>query len=335
MLAPSTKFFDSFDAPPFEPAVNWQDSGEYPAIKLELEPGDYLRLAWEVMRRSPRYRWHHKRLKQDGLLEVASFPGGLTSITSRLATRFPGWQSVRADMHFTAPKAEPGEKLPSYVKRQTGSWLVAQGNWHVRSGWGISEVLDPATPAADIDLSKFFSPSRPRLMPVYAGRRDSGEAEILFPGRVSTDLSDREVLIWIRLDMPEKEQLALAEEGVSALRMRLGFKPQKSNAPRMRKQQQRAALWLRMWDAKHSGIDSRDAKQYLRRSFEDAATRIGDVRAATEVREWIRKSYDRIKSDGMPLIDTPGGEAFLFACLTGGLRAIEEPDYFFPVWRDA
>jgi hypothetical protein len=333
MLDSSSLQLEDDEVPKFEQATAWRDKNAYPPLLSELEAADYLRIAWEVLRRMPLYRWHHWRLKRDGLLESDAFPGGRRFISSHDPARFAGWQGVVARLHLTAPAALRGEKLQSYVRRHTQNgepWTVVHGHWYVKSAWGISHVPDPSAPADKLDLSQLFAPSRPTLFPVYAGRvQVSNSPPFFFPGRFSFDLLHREVLIRFRLDMPMVEQWALAQDGLDKVRSRLGFR---EPTGRNRVLELRAPLWLRMWDAEQDGADPKEAKWLLRKEYEKAALRLSDRRFAFAVANWVDSRYARIKSDGKAVIQGKQGGTFLTACLAAGISAIGEPDYFSPAW---
>ena len=53
----------------FGRGADWRKSSQYPEVKPldEYTREDYLRLAWELLRRSPRYRWQMHKLGAFGI----------------------------------------------------------------------------------------------------------------------------------------------------------------------------------------------------------------------------------------------------------------------------
>ena len=59
----------------FAPGANWRKQDQYPALKPldSYTRDDYLRLAWELLRRMPRYRRQHRKLDQLGIKSPSFF----------------------------------------------------------------------------------------------------------------------------------------------------------------------------------------------------------------------------------------------------------------------
>lgn len=322
MLSSTTDYVSNLDDPRlYEQSEDWRDPESYPPFVKDLTPADCLRLVWEVMRRSPRYRRHYFRLEENGLLQEDSFTGGKPYVTSLERTRFRGWQSVKVEKHWVGPPDyRPAETMREYITRQTGPWLIMHGHWFVKTAWGISRVASPSTPAAGLDLRDLFSPSAPMVTAVQHQGYSPDEVLGLSPGVHQSVLSPREAIIRVRLDMPASAQLKLAEDALANLQRRLPLVSPKIG--RARDLGVRAPLWLRMWDAEKAGIKPKEAKAHLSRSFEEMAKKIEDKSLADDVREWVRVLFTRIKSDGKKVIeDESASRAFFARYLSDGLGA--------------
>jgi hypothetical protein len=111
----------------YYPVSDWRDSKAYPPIKRDsdLVRGDYLRLAWEVLRRVPRYRWHFKRISDNGMLTSRGFAGNDHYFTAdNPPNRFSKWKDIPLDHHPCGPPAKSGVvRLSSATRIKTSSTL--------------------------------------------------------------------------------------------------------------------------------------------------------------------------------------------------------------------
>lgn len=73
----------------FAPGANWRKHDQYPALKPldTYTREDYLRLAWELLRRMPRYRWQVHKLDLFGIKSPSSFKSSPSTSTPAKASR--------------------------------------------------------------------------------------------------------------------------------------------------------------------------------------------------------------------------------------------------------
>jgi hypothetical protein len=250
----------------YYPGADWRTGSSYPEVKpdSDLELKDHLRLAWEVLRRMPRYRWHYQRLLESGLLGTKVFKGQhyFFSGSEGRFFRVPEWKSICLDDHFCKPFARPKQLLEDYVDEHSGkNWVVVHGNRWALKIWGVSEIADPRTPYDALDLERLFAPSFPTLLPEDESTRagvldpDGGDAPIPF----HFTLDRRELAVRLRLDMPAKAQMreiyellldaqkesGLAEVNDGARGTDLGF----------------SSFWLRTWDASQEAWEQENSTE--------------------------------------------------------------------------
>ena len=91
----------------YAPAADWTQSAQYPEYKLpdEYTRADYLRLAWELLRRMPRYRRQCRKLGELGIVSP-TFGRSPQSIyfTHLRPPAFPGWRTVPLNGHKCEPR---------------------------------------------------------------------------------------------------------------------------------------------------------------------------------------------------------------------------------------
>jgi hypothetical protein len=241
----------------YMPGANWEKGDEYPPLKpdLQWDSKDYLRLAWEVMRRSPRYRWHHLRLTRSGLLDERVFKGSKFYFSQQEGKYFrvPGWEKIDLDHHYSDPVARKGQLLGEYVEVHEGEpWLVMHGTRWVLNFWGLSKMVDPKVRFGESelpDLRDLFAPSFPSVLPELGAQHRVNDGR---PLPINLDLNAKEILVKLRLDQPLPAQvrearrlLQLAKDQRSDLEPGQNPKPgnpRKTDLPLV-------SFWLRTWDA--------------------------------------------------------------------------------------
>ena len=265
-------------APLYGPSANWRNGEEYPPLKpdSQLEAQDFLRLAWEVLRRAPRYRWHFERLKQSGLLDKDFFGGEIYHFSAHAPRRFEKvlWSKINAYDHFCVPAATEGQTLVEYMRENEDSnWQVMHGTRWVKALWGVSTIIDPITDAERIDLEAFFAPSLPQLANPSAYQLEDSDGSFNrceVPWEVNADLTFQDVLFTLRLDVPFEAQIQLLKRTFKAAQKYAGHEEVNEGA-RMT-DAGLSSVWLRAWDArqeieKKSRVDpSKDSKGKIQKT---------------------------------------------------------------------
>lgn len=241
----------------YEPISDWTDGRAYPALVPDsfLKQSDYLRMAWEVLRRAPRYRMHFKRLTLSNLTSEDAF----FHRTSHLSKRddkfrlFPRWESVEVQHHYCSPAAKEGQLLGDYAEEHKSlDWMVMHGHRWAMNFWGTTRLIDPKIQAADIDLAQFFSPSKPSIVNPWAKPSSDGafpKSEILgneIPFHYSTVLTPREIILRLRADLPAAQQIEAATALLTGIQLKRGMKGAGSRARFT--ELGVASFWLRTWD---------------------------------------------------------------------------------------
>ena len=137
----------------FAPGVkDWRKQDQYPALKPldNYTRDDYLRLAWELLRRMPRYRRQYRKLDLLGIKSPSFFKSSPKHFyTSESPPAFPGWASYPLRGHQCEPPiADQDETFGTYIAAQTNAgqpWFVMNRYRWVMDLWGINYVPDPAT----------------------------------------------------------------------------------------------------------------------------------------------------------------------------------------------
>jgi hypothetical protein len=240
----------------YGPAADWKVHNQYPSLKPDstLIAQDFLRLAWEVLRRAPRYRWHYERLKLSGLLESEVFGGETFHFAEHAPRMFESrlWSKVIADEHFCVPPATDGQTLTEYADKNSGAnWQVVHGTRWVKDLWGVSALYDPATSAVDIDLEKLFAPSLPHLTnpSIYSLEDAVGKrVRCEIPLEVNTTLAPHDILFRLRLDTPFEGQIQLLKKAIRKAQSDTPWYGAVNSGARLTDVGLSSA-WLRAWDA--------------------------------------------------------------------------------------
>ncbi len=140
----------------FEHAADWRKRTQYPEIKplVDYTREDYLRLAWELLRRMPRYRHQFHRLQKFGITSPSFFRTSRHHFySSENRPGFPGWRDYPLFGHFCDPPIEEGETFGSYVARlgwidvnqenEGQPWFVMNRYKWVMDFWGMEYLPDP------------------------------------------------------------------------------------------------------------------------------------------------------------------------------------------------
>lgn len=249
----------------YGPQADWRSADAYPAVKPdhEWEAADHLRLAWEILRRIPRYRWHFERVQRSGLLGARSFKGATYYFAAQEGHffRVPGWEQIVLNDHYCNPPEHRDQTLESYVDQHSGTdWVVVFGPRWATNLWGIADLVDPIIDHSKIDLKAFFSPSAPSLISprlkdgiatsVHDPKSRFVEGALVGrepPLRYSTIVDPREVLVRLRLDMPIAPQMEMTKllfnRGKDATKLSSVGNTARFTDVGL------ASFWLRAWDA--------------------------------------------------------------------------------------
>jgi hypothetical protein len=230
-----------------------------------------MRLAWEILRRTARYRWHHARLTRSGQVGLDTFKGSRQFFASgEHFLGVPGWEQIPLRDHYTFP-SDPDLSLGEFRRKYEGvEWIVVHGTRWVQDLWGISRVEAPATPASDVDLERLFWPSRPRV--IARARQDAQSVEVVRPLPLALVLSGKEVLIRMRLDMPAEANDAIVRDLIKRARDDFAGSSSQVDATNARVRDEtmsRASLWLRVWDCRQETAGRIDRKEFVARIARD------------------------------------------------------------------
>ena len=192
----------------FAPGANWRKQDQYPVLKPldSYTRDDYLRLAWELLRRMPRYRRQHRKLDQLGIKSPSFFKSSPKHFyTSDSPPAFPGWATCPLRGHQCEPPiAGQDETFGSYIAAQEKAgqpWFVMNRYRWVMDLWGITYVPNPATHFDQLRKSGLFG------APAAAVSVISNEAPADRPQNISTYLRANEVLVRLRLDASFDQQV--------------------------------------------------------------------------------------------------------------------------------
>ena len=129
----------------FAPGANWRKQDQYPVLKPldSYTRDDYLRLAWELLRRMPRYRRQHRKLGQLGIKSPSFFKSSPKHFyTSDSPPAFPGWATCPLRGHQCEPPiAGQDETFGSYIAAQEKAgqpWFVMNRYRWVMDLWGLT-----------------------------------------------------------------------------------------------------------------------------------------------------------------------------------------------------
>jgi len=254
------------------PAADWRYERNYPELKPEqqLIQCDFLRLAWEVLRRVPRYRWHYQRIRASGFLDSDTFPKREYFLDSEdFDSSFragKSWKLIKVGDHICFPDSTEGELLGAYVERNSGApWRVFHCHGWAKRLWGVSKLMDPDMELTQAQLKALFAPSAPELISsdasdeFYTSRvlaqeavktRGSYGIELKtedLPITYSTVVSSREILVKLRIDMPLHSQAKAVEAIITRAQRKakledMGDKARLTDVGL-------SSFWLRAWDA--------------------------------------------------------------------------------------
>ena len=192
----------------FGPAADWRKSGQYPVLKPldNYTREDYLRLAWELLRRMPRYRWQFRNLDLFGIKSPSFFKSSPKHFyTSESPLAFPGWANYPLRGHQCEPSiASQDETFGTYIAslNEAGEpWFVMNRYRWVMDLWGISYVPNPGTAFGNLRKSGLFG------APAAAVSVISSYAPADRPQNISTYLRANELLLRLRLDASFEQQV--------------------------------------------------------------------------------------------------------------------------------
>lgn len=264
----------------FEPGADWESASLYPPIKAaaEFQREDYLRLAWELLRRMPRYRRQYRKLQHHGLRRPTFFLGESFSFFSdERPPAFNGWQAVPLAPHQCTPLRKPRETtLGAYVsarQKDGRSWLVVHRHRWCLDYWGVSRMPDFRKPAKEIDLAALFTapvrrfdpaPEKDRRVGPRIARGLAGPADLLVRLRLDVPLDLQTAMLRREFEQAQRTfaerdagnkfdpwgTLGRSSESTDAYVDRMAQRPdgglQRSRV--LLKQLELCSLWLRTWD---------------------------------------------------------------------------------------
>ena len=207
----------------FGRGADWRKSSQYPEVKPldEYTREDYLRLAWELLRRSPRYRWQLHRLGACGIKSPSFYKKSPTSFyaSDRPLPTFPNWRNFPLIGHkCEPPAAKDCGTLGAYIDAQESAgqpWFVMNRYRWVMDFWGLAFL---PSPDATFDESKnqrlreLFSPPS-NLVSVI-----SNDAPADRPQLVNTYVRANEILVRLRLDASLELQMESIQNAFDAAR---------------------------------------------------------------------------------------------------------------------
>lgn len=267
----------------FAPAADWRKKRQYPELKPldRFTRDDYLRLAWELLRRMPRYRRQYRKLEELGIKTATFFkPSSSSFYSSDNPPGFPGWANVPLRGHkCEPPTAFQDDTFGSYIEAHAAAgrpWFVMNRRKWVMDLWGLHHLPDPATAFELLPKRELFNaPAAPISVVSNAAPADR-------PQLVNTYLRQNEMLVRFRLDASFDQQLEsvrqefVRAQGVAAQRAQSALDPLASpgrrkagknalseedaafqHSPRVQakagrvllKQLELSPFWLRTWDA--------------------------------------------------------------------------------------
>jgi hypothetical protein len=225
----------------YEPHVDWRDAAAYPSITtkeaaLDVKYGR--RLAWEFIRRTPRYRHAFRHLIDNGLLESRQFPTGQRFFSHEYPAGPPSG-GFNASLHACSHRAEPDETVAQFAKRHKGAtwWIQHAHDWACQH-WCMMQLCDPALTYNELTNTPHFD----RFPKVLGGERAEYEPTLieLTPGAHT-------VVAVLRLDASISSQLARLKPRLE--RDHETYKASQGVKGANLKFREFAHYWLRTWDA--------------------------------------------------------------------------------------
>ncbi len=199
----------------FVPGANWRKKRQYPELKPldSFTRDDYFRLAWELLRRMPRYRRQYRKLEDLGIKTATFFkPSSSSFYSSDNPPGFPGWANVPLRGHkCEPPMAFQDDTFGTYIEAQTAAgqpWLVMNRRKWVMDFWGLHYLPDPTTPFDGLPKRELFNAPAASVTVV------SNAAPADRPRVVNTYLRQNEILIRFRLDASLDQQIASVRQEV-------------------------------------------------------------------------------------------------------------------------
>jgi hypothetical protein len=229
----------------YEPikGLDWRVAANYPPLvsPLKFTAAHGRRLAWEFLRRTPRYRWHFERLRARGLIASRQFGDGRSFYTPKDRPHPPEIFAAIEAHEFGPSVPNPGERIYDYVQRHKDqSWWIQHGHdWACRH-WGLSFVADPQKDFDELPLDFFTSSSAPRI--VGASRKNSHE-----PLYWSETLAYQEFAVVLRIDASFPAQWAGLQTQLRQHQQ--AFRKVHSAQKAKLIHKELAPFWLRVWDA--------------------------------------------------------------------------------------
>ena len=192
----------------FAPAADWRKKRHYPELKplSSFTRDDYLRLAWELLRRMPRYRRQYRKLEELGIKTATFFkPTSSFFYTSDNPPGFSKWADVPLRGHKCEPPiAFQDDTFGTYIEAQSAAgqpWFVMNRRKWVMDLWGLHHLPDPATAFDLLPKRELFNaPAAPVSVVSNAAPADR-------PQLVNTYLRQNEMLVRFRLDASFDQQL--------------------------------------------------------------------------------------------------------------------------------
>ena len=199
----------------FVPGANWRKKRQYPELKPldSFTRDDYFRLAWELLRRMPRYRRQYRKLEDLGIKTATFFkPSSSSFYSSDNPPGFPGWANVPLRGHkCEPPMAFQDDTFGTYIEAQTAAgqpWFVMNRRKWVMDFWGLHYLPDPTTPFDGLPKRELFNAPAASVTVV------SNAAPADRPRVVNTYLRQNEILIRFRLDASLDQQIASVRQEV-------------------------------------------------------------------------------------------------------------------------
>lgn len=195
----------------FAPVADWTKADQYPPLKLldQYSREDYLRLAWEFLRRMPRYRRQHRKLKEMGINKPTFYPSQsgsfFTSESPPDAERWSAWENLNLRGHACQPPIDrPEQTFGDYVderEKAVEPWFVMNRRRWVMDLWGLRSLPSPTMAFDRLGTGAIFSAPAAAVSVVSKG------APADRPQLVNTYVRQNEIILRLRLDTPLEQQL--------------------------------------------------------------------------------------------------------------------------------
>ncbi|MFY7865513.1 hypothetical protein [Roseateles sp.] len=198
----------------YAPGANWRNSSEYPPLKPieDFKRDDYLRLAWELLRRMPRYRRQHLNLAAHGIRPNRHFDGRQggyhfsSDYRNSAHWKIPGAFELQLGGHVCSPKADSNDQtFAEYVEARENAdqdWFVMSRRRWLMDLWGLTGLPRPNEVLDADSISDLFAAPASFVTPVGTLRSTDR------PRSVKTYVRQNEVLVRLRLDAPFELQRA-------------------------------------------------------------------------------------------------------------------------------